>query len=523
MSKLKLAGLAILVAGTLNGFGQAPGLGLNFAATDPDAATSSLLAGETAGVLPQANWNNLTGASGTDVGGLFYDNNGAAVASSATVSWTSPNSWRSGGNNAFPLGSGDQKLLSGYLDTGNTAETGISITVENIDAAIASGGYDVYVYFVSDSGGNRGGAYIVDPGSGPVVKYGSSMSAPSEFVRDPGTDADLSEDGNYLRFIGLSGTSFTLVTDTTQTTPNGFRAPINAIQIVAAVPFGPDITTQPVGATVFTGGSVSFTASAEGFPAVTSLQWQKDGVDLVESERITGVNSGTLSITSVEAGDAGAYTFVATSSRGSGTSEPAVLEIAPEDGSAYETAIREAGPLAYWRLNEADTTMEIFDFAGGLTGDYDTGVLHGSAAFGPRPAEFPGFSDQNTSAMFDGFTGAANVATPELNSNTATFITWINPNLDQLDFTGIFMTRSGTTAGLGYGTGNQLGYTWNNNSTWSWESGLRPVPGQWAMVALVVEPEKATLYLGSAGALTAAINPIPHTSEAWGWRSADRE
>src|SRR5215216_5392501 len=195
--KPRILGLACLLAGTAATFGQTAGLGLKFAATDPDAATSSLAPEEVAGVVPQANWNNLTGATGTGVTGLEYDNGGAAVSSTATVTWTSPNTWRSGANNAFPDGP-DRKLVMGYLDTGNTAANGITITVNNLDSAFTSVAYDVYVYFVSDSNANRGGAYSVNDGNTNIVKYGSTMGTPSAFVEDPGTDQNLSLDGNYL-------------------------------------------------------------------------------------------------------------------------------------------------------------------------------------------------------------------------------------------------------------------------------------------------------------------------------------
>jgi hypothetical protein len=57
------------------------------------------------------------------------------------------------------------------------------------------------------------------------------MGSPTTHVEDPGTDSDLSIDGTYLKFTGLTATSFTVASDTTLTTPNGFRAPINAIQL----------------------------------------------------------------------------------------------------------------------------------------------------------------------------------------------------------------------------------------------------------------------------------------------------
>ena len=106
------------------------------------------------------------------------------------------------------------------------------VAVNNIDAALRSPRYDVLVYFVGDSPADRGGGYTIDDGTGPIVQYGSTLAAPTGYVLDPGTDLDNSLDGNYLRFSGLTGSSFTLSSNTELTTPNGFRAPLNAIQIV---------------------------------------------------------------------------------------------------------------------------------------------------------------------------------------------------------------------------------------------------------------------------------------------------
>jgi hypothetical protein len=226
--------LACLLATTAS----AQSLGLNFAADDPDAATSSLNPTDVAGVVPAANWNNLFGAAGTDVTGLSYNNAGNPVASNVSLTWTSPNTWRSGGNNAFPAGP-NHVLTSGYLDTNDTAAGGVSITVSNLDAVFKAPAYDVYVYFVSDSGENRGGGYTLNDGNSSVTKFGSTMAAPTAFVEDPGSDVGNTADGTYLRFRGFTGTSFTLTSDVTLTTPPGFRAPINAIQIVGGVPIAP--------------------------------------------------------------------------------------------------------------------------------------------------------------------------------------------------------------------------------------------------------------------------------------------
>jgi hypothetical protein len=220
------------VALALSATVSAQNLGLNFAATDPDAATSTLLPTEFAGVVSQANWNNLELNNGSS-GPLVLDTDGVSSPSTASVTWASNNTWRSTtGNNAFPAGP-NRKLTAGYLDTLDTAAGAVMVSVSGIDAAILPS-YDVYVYFVSDSGANRGGAYTLTPGGGgtPIVKYGSTLASPTMHVEDPGTDIDLTLDGTYLKFSGLTANSFTLSGDASLTTPNGFRAPINAIQIV---------------------------------------------------------------------------------------------------------------------------------------------------------------------------------------------------------------------------------------------------------------------------------------------------
>ena len=90
------------------------------------------------------------------------------------------------------------------------------------------------------------------------------------------------------------------------------------------------------------------------------------------------------------------------------------------------------------------------------------------------------------------------------------------------------MWRNGAdAAGLGFGGASsngmtELGYTWNNNSsqTWNWISFLPPL-NQWSFVALTVTPSDATLYLYYVDANTGetnllkAVNAIPHQAEAF--------
>ena len=69
----------------------------------------------------------------------------------------------------------------------------------------------------------------------------------------------------------------------------------------------PAFTTQPATQTVTAGGNVTFSASASGVPTPT-LQWY------LGTNALTGKTTGTLTLTNVQAVNAGSYTVVATNS-----------------------------------------------------------------------------------------------------------------------------------------------------------------------------------------------------------------
>ncbi|MBI5688898.1 MAG: immunoglobulin domain-containing protein [Verrucomicrobia bacterium] len=84
----------------------------------------------------------------------------------------------------------------------------------------------------------------------------------------------------------------------------------------------PVITSQPVSVTVAAGGSAAFTVGATGSPT-PGYQWRKDGV------AINGATTATLSLTGVQAANAGTYTVVVSNTAGSLTSGAAVLTVTP--------------------------------------------------------------------------------------------------------------------------------------------------------------------------------------------------
>ena len=90
----------------------------------------------------------------------------------------------------------------------------------------------------------------------------------------------------------------------------------------AGSPLAPAIVSAPDSVAVMIGGPATFSASATGYPAL-ALQWRKNGVNLVNGGNISGATGATLTISNVQAGDAGAYDLVATNSVGSATSAAA--------------------------------------------------------------------------------------------------------------------------------------------------------------------------------------------------------
>jgi hypothetical protein len=124
---------------------------------------------------------------------------------------------------------------------------------------------------------------------------------------------------------------------------------------------------------------------------------------------------------------------------------------------------------------------------------------------------------------FDGKEKDVEVGALNLNSNTVTITAWVRRDGGQDIYAGIVFSRDGDTiAGIGSGStgepdwkpNQELYYGWNDTEeTWSWHSGLIIPEGKWVFVALVLEPAKATLYLGEEGEVRSATNEVANEIE----------
>src|SRR5438132_1340872 len=219
-------------------------ISIAFARDEPAGTTGCALAAtDVAGLNPSANWINEVGNAGSDAN-LMRDTNGVANATSASLSWSSNNTWATEGRdpNFYNVFTGaDETLMIGYLDSadinGVSGVTWPSISVTNLPADMAAG-YSVIIYTLSPAWGRNGDYFVNDPGQanpkhvvvGGVSTFRHPYGGPN-YVAAIGDDPDFgatgstNDFGNCVIFTGLKGD---LQIDTM---PQTFRVVINAIQI----------------------------------------------------------------------------------------------------------------------------------------------------------------------------------------------------------------------------------------------------------------------------------------------------
>ncbi|MBI4326678.1 MAG: immunoglobulin domain-containing protein, partial [Chloroflexi bacterium] len=124
---------------------------------------------------------------------------------------------------------------------------------------------------------------------------------------------------------------------------------ILVIQLSGGPGFVPGLFSEPTDQFALSGGSVTFQIAAAGDEPL-HYQWRKDGQDLVEGGRISGVATPVLTINLVEAGDQGAYSVVVSNAAGSVISRPARLSTQPPEitGQPQDLALVENVPAVFW-------------------------------------------------------------------------------------------------------------------------------------------------------------------------------
>jgi hypothetical protein len=212
---LGLMGLSLTARDT-----HADSIGVHFSADGSPAFT--LAAGTSAGVVPQTNFNNITGSLGTGV--ALRNNNGAATNATLTFG--------AGGINAFFATSvgGDETLnnSSVFSAAGNPS----NFTLNNI----SYDRYDIYVYTLSFGGANQQTTLGTTSfyGTSPVPNapgYVDNNTATPYTYTQATSQVSYTPGANYVRFSGLTGS-----TQSFSVTGLGGAGSVGGFQIVQTVP-----------------------------------------------------------------------------------------------------------------------------------------------------------------------------------------------------------------------------------------------------------------------------------------------
>jgi hypothetical protein len=173
---------------------------------------------ESAGVVPETNWNNAAGSSGTGL--VLNDATGKTNVALAA--------WSAGGvfNTAVPDVAGNDRMMRNYLDTGDT--TTATVMVNGLSAN--TGGWDVYVYCDGSNTETREGSYTINVTGMNAANVIAIDHANVDFS---GTFIQANDSaGNYVHFSLPLVSGFTLNATPVANGASEPRAPVNGIQII---------------------------------------------------------------------------------------------------------------------------------------------------------------------------------------------------------------------------------------------------------------------------------------------------
>ncbi|MGJ8696890.1 MAG: hypothetical protein ACSHYF_11260 [Verrucomicrobiaceae bacterium] len=209
--------VAAIIGGVFSFQLNAQQIGINLGSNRADSALDPT---DSAGAVPQENWNNTGGANGGPL--ALVDSLGDAT--TAEVTWATDEEWSVGGTPADANG----KLLNGFVSENNN--DGSQITITGIPFQL----YDLYVYVSHDRAnedvilGETNGLFADFTAIENDTDITAAVTFEEQAVSGEGT-------GNYVLFTGLTATDIEVVLSAIDTNnPAGSidRNAISGIQIV---------------------------------------------------------------------------------------------------------------------------------------------------------------------------------------------------------------------------------------------------------------------------------------------------
>jgi hypothetical protein len=235
---------------------------------------ASLAAVDVAGVVPQENWNNLTGFTYSLVPLVDAANAATPVTFSTDPDPNAPTEvWYSGTKS---LSTGDGLLLQGFVN----AVAGTDPITFRFNS-VPAGNYNVIVYSVGfDFSANYYQAYSVT-GAGSYPTYHGKAETGLRYIANPSfrrmttTTTTSPSEGNYVQFDGVSpATDGSVAVSVTWEPPdpginNSHQPAINAIQLVKV---NPVVVSPSLSAGITTPNTltISWGATASGFTLQSS-------------------------------------------------------------------------------------------------------------------------------------------------------------------------------------------------------------------------------------------------------------
>jgi len=188
----------------------------------------------------------------------------------------------------------------------------------------------IYTAGASGKCKSAGGLAITTPPQSQTVAVGSNVLF--SVVASGAAPLSYQWQVNGAPIANATGSSYTL--NNAQTTDSGnytavvtnSTGSLTSAVAVLSVLVAPGFASPPQALTVVAGTTASFSATVTGSTPLT-YQWKYNGGNLSNGGRISGATTSALSITSVQASDAGNYSLTASNAIGSLTSSAAVLTV----------------------------------------------------------------------------------------------------------------------------------------------------------------------------------------------------
>ncbi len=243
----------------------------------------------------------------------------------------------------------------------------------------------------------------------------------------------------------------------------------------------------PAAATRYVGGYLTLAPGVAGTPPF-SYQWRKGGAP------ITGATNSSLVLKPIAAADAGKYDVVVQNMVGTTTSASCELTVLAPTPDSYASTVIGMGPLAYWRLNEANGTFTAKDYIGGYDATHSGSVMNGLN--GPRPPTYPGLEAGNTAAEYNGTDTETTTGVSLMNNRSQfTILGWFKLTGDQIAAGGrVGLFGQNDVAEFGYHGLTTVGIWTPGGGFASFSSSLVST-GQWYFITATGDGANLTLYL----------------------------